>query len=844
MSTTDNDFEALTDENLIAHARQGSRDALSELLGRHRGRAFAWAKQLAPDPHLAEDIVQEALLRAFLKLGSVTDLSRFLPWLRKIVRNQALMKLRRGGPYAHERPFTSMASSLTGHSEGNGPNWRDLDTVLHHYAKRSGASDRSENSDQRDSSLANWLPSVVQALGKRERDVFEKHFYEQLTPQEIAEQLDTNVNAIHKALSRIRRKADDSRIELDIRSRIRMHADMRGSKKVLLAKPGMQELPPFHPGAAYPNAIYHAMRSLGKQVTTAEVMGFSGYAFNLNVIRTSIGAESPMLFDWDTFIAEGLLNLGYRSRYVDYQHYKNAAASPHKTRNLLFALDMIKDSIDRGAPVLLSSAISYDLALVYGYDDERQLLYASDPNACETIPYSSLYLGTPRIDKAISRELYAFVIDDELEDRYLRRDRRIIRLLQDVVSHAEGGDCTFGASLGGLQAYEEWIAAFENGTVDALGNASNLQLYGRCREQAALFWREQSQAFENDGGWPYIGQLRRLEHLYAAIGCSFSRLRELFPFPHGGTPHEAACRAQAIGFLEQAKHDETSAIDVMRRLLLAYETNDERTNVTPIFHVSLSPFYSFGGIRPKSAPPPMLAAALEAVILTCADLKASMLFYGSLFGIEVPSELTVGPIGLFRLNDERLLVLMDRRLDLNHADWQPAFYVRVPDVDQAYAEAGRQGWRIVNFLDKGGMFTDYFIAADADGHQIMVGSHPLCTSYPVAGCIPEEHPVTFASEEPCTLAVKDPLSSLQFYARLFGPEMTNNSLRLLDRMRTESSVKLRFAAQDSDKAYRMLRHARIAVSGVSDEGKDYGSVSDWLIHDPDGNAIRIRCANA
>ncbi|PYI53739.1 sigma-70 family RNA polymerase sigma factor [Paenibacillus flagellatus] len=844
--TSNIDFNASSDEDLVERARRGDREAYNELLARHRGRAFSWAKRIAPDPHLAEDIVQEALIRAFLKLGSMTDLTKFLPWLRTIVRNEAMMKLRRGGPHGRERPFTALTAAK-GASDRVEPDWRDLDTVLHHYAKRLGKAGGSgtDRPDAADTPLSEWLPTVIAMLGAREREVFAKFFYEQLSPQEIADHFDSNVNTIHKALSRIRRKADETRIELDIRSRIRTHIETKGGgKTVVLAKPALREEPPVHPGAAYPNGMYHMMRALGKPVTLAEVTGYSGYAFVLNVRRSTIGAESPMLWDWDTFLSNGFLNLGFHSRYVDYQHYKNAGSSPHKTRNLLFALDMIRESIDKGVPALLSGAISYELALIYGYDDEKQVLFAIDPQACERIPYSSLYTGSPKVDKAISRELYAFVCGDELDEERRRPAHKLVRLLERVIRHADGGDYTFMPCAGGLRAYDEWIAAFENGTVDPLGNASNAALYGWLREQAARFWEERAEENargESDGmGRKAAERMRQAERRYRDVSRTYGQLRELFPFPQGGSPHDPACRRQAIRLLRQANADEEAAIGHLRELLrtIRDESGENRPGST-VHHVTLSPFYSFGGDRPKPASVPLASAAIEAVVCVCGSLRASASFYGKLLGVDVDAapERTDGPVVLFPLRDGRLLVLMDRRLDLNHADWRPALYIRVPDVDQAYGDARRQGWTIVNFLDKGGPFTSLFVAADRDGHQLIVGSHPLADGFPLAGSTPAEHPLVPAAGPP-TLPVKDPIASARAYADLFGAEMAGTALRFADKLSSGTSAKLRLEAADGDRAYRLLRNEGIAVT-LATEIAETGA-REWLLHDPDGNPIVIR----
>lgn len=49
---------------------------------------------------------------------------------------------------------------------------------------------------------------LVIGLGPREREVFEKHFYESLSPQEIAEYFDTTLNSVHKMISRISKKVE------------------------------------------------------------------------------------------------------------------------------------------------------------------------------------------------------------------------------------------------------------------------------------------------------------------------------------------------------------------------------------------------------------------------------------------------------------------------------------------------------------------------------------------------------------------------------------------------------------------------------------------------------------
>ena len=72
--------------------RQG-REAFGELVRRHRSKVYGYARAITRESYLAEDVVQDALVRAFCA-GELVDTRRFLPWVRRIVRNQAYTRLK------------------------------------------------------------------------------------------------------------------------------------------------------------------------------------------------------------------------------------------------------------------------------------------------------------------------------------------------------------------------------------------------------------------------------------------------------------------------------------------------------------------------------------------------------------------------------------------------------------------------------------------------------------------------------------------------------------------------------------------------------------------------------
>ena len=83
------------DAQLVAAGVSGDHEAFAALADRHRHRAGAVVLAMLGDPAEAEDVVQEALLRAYTDLRRLRDPNRFGGWLCGIAVNLAKMQLRR-----------------------------------------------------------------------------------------------------------------------------------------------------------------------------------------------------------------------------------------------------------------------------------------------------------------------------------------------------------------------------------------------------------------------------------------------------------------------------------------------------------------------------------------------------------------------------------------------------------------------------------------------------------------------------------------------------------------------------------------------------------------------------
>ncbi len=96
--TADRDEKAL-----VGRAKAGDEDAFRQLVERHGHGLFRLAWRLTGNRENAEDIVQEAFLKAYRALHRFDERSRFSTWLHRIAANSALDLLRRQQRHAEHR---------------------------------------------------------------------------------------------------------------------------------------------------------------------------------------------------------------------------------------------------------------------------------------------------------------------------------------------------------------------------------------------------------------------------------------------------------------------------------------------------------------------------------------------------------------------------------------------------------------------------------------------------------------------------------------------------------------------------------------------------------------------
>ena len=87
-----------TDAQLVASARAGSQEAFRDLVLRFERPVFSLIARMVQDPAMAEDLAQEAFVKAYRSLHTYDASRKLSSWLFKIAHNTAIDHLRKHAP--------------------------------------------------------------------------------------------------------------------------------------------------------------------------------------------------------------------------------------------------------------------------------------------------------------------------------------------------------------------------------------------------------------------------------------------------------------------------------------------------------------------------------------------------------------------------------------------------------------------------------------------------------------------------------------------------------------------------------------------------------------------------
>src|SRR3954462_11300519 len=80
---------------LVQRAKRGETEAYSELVRKYENKVFRLAKNITQNDEDAEDVLQDAFVKAYEHLDDFHEQSKFYTWLVRIAVKEALMRLRK-----------------------------------------------------------------------------------------------------------------------------------------------------------------------------------------------------------------------------------------------------------------------------------------------------------------------------------------------------------------------------------------------------------------------------------------------------------------------------------------------------------------------------------------------------------------------------------------------------------------------------------------------------------------------------------------------------------------------------------------------------------------------------
>jgi RNA polymerase sigma-70 factor (ECF subfamily) len=179
------------DDDLIREAQRGDRSAFDSLVRRYDQPVLRLALHMLSNEQDAQDVHQEAFLKAYRHLGNFRFECSFYTWLYRIVTNLCLDHLRR-----RKSRREDSATVLDSHGD-------EMDLLSNVSDTRAMANPARELDRKR---MGKSIHAALNKLTPRERTVFELKHYQGLKLRTIGEMLSTTEETAKNTLFRATRK--------------------------------------------------------------------------------------------------------------------------------------------------------------------------------------------------------------------------------------------------------------------------------------------------------------------------------------------------------------------------------------------------------------------------------------------------------------------------------------------------------------------------------------------------------------------------------------------------------------------------------------------------------------
>jgi RNA polymerase sigma-70 factor (ECF subfamily) len=186
----------LSDADVVARVIAGETELFEVLMRRHNQRVFRAARAIVKNDTEAEDVMQEAYVRAFTQLVQFEGRAQWSTWVTRIAVNEALGRVRRTGKF--------VSTSFDDEQEMR------MDDAGRPAAGLPAPTGPEDQASARE--LGGFLEKAVDALPDIYRSVFVLREIEELSTAEAAACLDISEELVkvrlHRARADLRRRLD------------------------------------------------------------------------------------------------------------------------------------------------------------------------------------------------------------------------------------------------------------------------------------------------------------------------------------------------------------------------------------------------------------------------------------------------------------------------------------------------------------------------------------------------------------------------------------------------------------------------------------------------------------
>ena len=118
--------QSLTDEAIISHVLRGKTEEYEILVRRYNNLLYKTARGILSAENDIEDVMQEAYIRGYEKLGQFRQEAKFSTWLIQITINEARMKLRKDRRHLYESLDSTRENDEGEYIPTDFADWREI----------------------------------------------------------------------------------------------------------------------------------------------------------------------------------------------------------------------------------------------------------------------------------------------------------------------------------------------------------------------------------------------------------------------------------------------------------------------------------------------------------------------------------------------------------------------------------------------------------------------------------------------------------------------------------------------------------------------------------------------